>query len=132
VTKIRVQLCEEDRKEYGSEEGPLPEVMTLDLETLKDLRASELDAIDRALGVPLALFLEPLESWELKRAQVTKVAAWLAARGEGGVAPFADFDPRLLRATFVREDEASPPAGPEGGPLGPSSGDEAASSSAVA
>ncbi|MFE7868849.1 hypothetical protein ACFUYE_00655 [Micromonospora humida] len=113
MTTIRVRLCETDRVDYGTDGESLPEVLTVDLEALKDLTASELEGIDRALNTPLALFLEPLERWDLRTAQVGRVAAWLAIHQHGSGVSFDDFQPRLLRARFDREVQAdNPPAGP--------------------
>ncbi|MFI2577696.1 hypothetical protein ACH5AJ_36485 [Streptomyces rochei] len=112
MTIIRVRLCETDRVDYGIDGEPLPDVLTVDLEALKDITAAELEGLDRALNTPLALFLEPLERWDLRTAQVGRVAAWLAVHQYGSKVPFDDFQPRLLRARFDREVQADPPAGP--------------------
>ncbi|OKI47309.1 hypothetical protein [Micromonospora sp. CB01531] len=111
MTIIRVRLCEADRKEYGIDGEPLPEEMTLDVEGLVDLRARELVALDRALGMPVKLFFEPLLTWSLNVAEVAQVAAFLAAHQAGSPVKFDDFDPRLGRAELVREASDAPLAG---------------------
>lgn len=111
MTLIRVRLCAEDRKEYGGDAGPLPEELTLDVEALKDLTAGELEDVDRALGLPLAAFVQPLETWGLGPAQLRRVASWLAARQAGITIEFEEWQPRLLRAELTREASAVPPAG---------------------
>ena len=127
MTIVRVRLGDTDRKEYGVDGDLLPEVCTLDVERLKDMTAAELEAVDRVLDAPLALFIDPMERWDLRAAQVGRVVAWLAARESGCPTPFADFQPRLLRAVFEREVPAdNPPAGTsesssEGAPAGSSS-----------
>jgi len=112
VTTIRVWLCEADRDQYGGDEGRLPEELAVDLEALKDLAAGELEQLDRSLGVPVALFLEPMETWAIDGAQLRRVVAWLAVHLAGRTVSYADFQPRLLRATFTREVDERPPAGP--------------------
>jgi len=111
VTIIRVRLCETDRKEYGVDGDPLPEEMTLDVEGLKDLRARELVALDRALGLPVKLFVGPMQSMALDVAEVAHVVAFLVVHQAGSPVKFTDFDPRLNRAEFVREAMDNPPGG---------------------
>jgi hypothetical protein len=111
MTIIRVRLCETDRKEYGVDGELLPEELTLDVEALKDLRAKELVALDLAIGTPVKLFLQPMQTWSLDAAQLCLTVAFLAVHLAGSPVQFADFDPRLGRAEFVREAIDGPPDG---------------------
>lgn len=111
MTIIRVRLCEADRKEYGISGEPLPEEMTLDVEGLKDLRAKELVALDRALGLPVKLFIGPMQSMALDVAELAYVVAFLVVHQAGSLVPAAEFDPRLNRAEFAREAMGNPPDG---------------------
>ncbi|MGX4657106.1 hypothetical protein ACWCHM_26155 [Micromonospora sp. SCSIO 07396] len=117
MTIIRVRLCEADREQYGGGE-PLPEELTVDVEQLLDLPASELEALDRDLTMPIAVFVDAMESWTLNVSQLRRVAAWLAVRNAGRTVPYAEFEPRLLRAEFSREATSNPPAGPSEGSSG--------------
>lgn len=110
MTVIRVRLCDADRKQYGGDEE-LPEELTLDVDELLDLPAGELEAIDRELQMPIALFVDAMQARSFGMAQLRRVTAWLAVRREGRTVTYDDFQPKVLRATFTRE-AANPPAGP--------------------
>lgn len=116
MTTIRVRLCEHDRNRYGDEE-PLPDELTVDVDALLDLPAGELEDLDRDLQMPVAAFADGLRTWSLNMAQLRRVAAWLALRQHGHSVPYGEFQPRLLRAEFVRE-AGHPPAGTSEGSSG--------------
>lgn len=102
---IEIRLCEADREEYGG-----PEVLTVDAEALKDLRAAEHQAIDEAIGMALSMFIPLLESGPLSIAHVGRIAAWLGLRNAGVTVEWGKFDPRLMRATVERlGDDTRPP-----------------------
>jgi len=117
MTVIKIRLCEGDRLEYGCDEE-----LSLDVESLKDLRADEHSKIDEAIGTSMALFIPMMESPgpTLAVAHVARLAAWLALRSAGIDIEWAKFQPRLMRAAITREgdDEPRPPVG---GPSGDSS-----------
>lgn len=114
MTIIRVRLDGEDRKRYGGDE-PLPEQLVLDVEALKDLTAGELDEIEREMDLALAGLLKVIEPQLSSVSRFRRAVAYLALRQSGHKVSFDDFDPRLLRAEFVQEDDANPPAGPSEG-----------------
>lgn len=113
MTMIKVRLCDGDRAEYGA-----PEELTVDVEALKDLRASENSAIDQEIGMALSLFIPLLEEGVHQVAHAGRVAAWLGLRNAGIDIKWNDFDPRLNRAVFTveRDDPKT-----DGGPSEPSS-----------
>ncbi|MFG1776612.1 hypothetical protein ACGFIG_09305 [Micromonospora sp. NPDC049048] len=113
MTIIRVRLDDEDRKQYGAEE-PLPEELVLDLEALKDMPAGDLDALERDMDLALIGLLGYLEPRLSPLMFARRAAVFLAARAAGCSTRYGEFQPRLLRATFVQEDAARPPAGPSG------------------
>lgn len=118
MTVIKIRLCNGDVAEYGA-----PEELTLDVESVKDMRASEQAAIDQEIGMALSMFVNLMEDGVVSVAHVGRVAGWLALRNAGINLPWNDFDPRLGRATItVERDEQRPPAG---GPSQPSSEDSA-------
>lgn len=115
MTTIKVDLCAGDKAEYGVGDQDL----SVDVESLKDMRASENSAIDQEIGMALSLFIPMLEEGVIQVAHCGRVTAWLALRNAGIDVKWNDFDPRLNRATFtVERDEQRPPAG---GPSAPSS-----------
>lgn len=123
MARIRIQLCPGDQAELGVD-GDL----VLDLEALKDLRASELQELDRALGGPAALFLPVLEHPKLPDiAHARRVAVFLALRQAGHDVEYAKCDPRLARAVFTREVDA--PVPPADGPSEAGSPDDPPASS---
>lgn len=111
MTIIRVRLDGEDRKRYGGDE-PLAEWLVLDTEQLKDMQAGELSDLEREMDVVLASVLPAIEPQLASPAIIRRVAAYLAVRQAGHTLAWDDFQPRLLRAEFVQEDDANPPAGP--------------------
>lgn len=116
MTVIKVRLCDGDKAEYGVSHDEL----TVDVESLKDLRASEHAAIDQEIGMALSLFIPAMEDGLTQVAHVGRIAAWLGLRNAGVDIKWNDFDPRLGRATItVERDEQSPP---DGGPSESSSG----------
>lgn len=117
MTMIKVHLGDADRADYGA-----PEELTVDVEALKDMRASEHQAIDEEMGMALSIFISLMEDGLMQVAYVGRVAAWLGLRNAGVTVKWADFDPRLNRATFTVERD-NPPAG---GPSGPSSEEDSA------
>lgn len=107
MTMIKIRLCDGDRAEYGT-----PEEMTVDVESLKDLRASEHAAIDEQIGMALSLFIPLMEEGVTQVAHVGRIAAWLGLHNAGIDIKWKDFDPRLNRATFTVEgNEQLPPVG---------------------
>lgn len=107
MTVIKIRLCDGDRAEYGC-----PEEMTVDVESLKDLRSSEHAAIDQEIGMALSLFIPLMEEGVVQVAHVGRLTAWLGMRNAGIDIKWADFDPRLGRATITAEsDDQNPPAG---------------------
>lgn len=114
MTVIKVRLCNGDVAEYGC-----PEEVSVDVETLKDLRSSEHAAIDQEIGMALSLFIPLMEEGVTQVAHVARLAGWLGLRNAGHNMKWEDFDPRLGRATItVERDDQNPPAG---GPSEPSS-----------
>lgn len=112
MTIIRVQLDDEDRKRYGSDE-PLPEDLAFDTEWLKDLPAGQLDTIERETGLYLAALLPLVEGNRIEPiSAIRRAVAYLAVRQAGHHPQWENFQPRLLRATFTQEDDANPPDGP--------------------
>lgn len=117
MTVIKVRLCAGDCAEYGA-----PEELTVDVEALKDLRASQNAEIDQEIGMALSLFIPLMEEGITQVAHVGRLAAWLGLRNHGDAPKWADFDPRLNRATItVERDDPKPPAG---GPSEPSSAED--------
>lgn len=114
MTIIRVRLCETDRKEYGVDGELLPEQLSVSVDELLDLPAGEVEQLDRDLGMPIALFVDAMQSWSLGVAQLRRVMAWLAVRQSGRTVAYGDFQPKILRARFTREAADNPPAGPSG------------------
>lgn len=113
MTMIKVRLCDGDRAEYGA-----PEELTVDVEALKDLRASENSAIDQEIGMALSLFIPLMEEGVTQVAHAGRVTAWLGLRNAGMDVKWNDFDPRLNRAVFTVERDDPKTAG---GPSEPSS-----------
>lgn len=112
MTIIRVRLDDEDRKRYGGDGEPLPDELVLDTEKLKDLTAGELDALEREMDSALVGLLTVIEPRLSQLSMFRRAAAYLAVRQAGHQVTYDDFQPRLLRATFVQEEEQRPPAGP--------------------
>ena len=112
MTIIRVALAEADRHRYGGDDGPLPAELVLDTEALKDLEAGELDEIERQTDMAFASLMPLLEPRLGKASFVRRAVAYLAVRQAGQRPVWDDFQPKLLRATFVQEDAGDPPAGP--------------------
>lgn len=83
------------------------------MEALKDLRASEHQAIDEQIGMALSVFLPLMEDGLVSVAHVGRIVAWLGMRNAGHEIKWTDFDPRLGRATFTVEggSEQRPPVG---------------------
>lgn len=98
MTIIRVRLCDSDREQYGVDAD-----LTVDTETLKDLTADELVAIEEEMELPLAVFVEQFESGPLSVSRTRQVAAWLAVKQAGVDVRYGGFKPRLLRAVIERE-----------------------------
>lgn len=104
MTVIKVRLCDGDVAEYGC-----PQEVTVDVESLKDLRASEHAAIDQEIGMALAVFLPAMEDGLVQVAHVGRLSAWLGLRNAGVDIKYSDFDPRLGRATITAERDDHPP-----------------------
>lgn len=108
MTVIKIRLCDGDRAEYGITADEL----SVDVESLKDLRASEHAVLDEQIGMALSLFIPLMEEGVLQVAHVARIAAWLGLRDAGQDIKWKDFDPRLNRAKFTVEgNEQRPPAG---------------------
>lgn len=114
MTIVRVRLADEDRKQYGGDEGLLPAELVFDVEWLKDLPAGELDELEREMDLALASLLPQVEDKMPRAAFARRAVAFLAVRQAGNRVSYDDFQPRLLRAEFVQEDTGNPPAGPSG------------------
>lgn len=108
---LRIRLCDEDRAALDA-----PEWLELDVEQFKDLTAEQVQALDMALGFPVAVFVPILEDSRLSKAgQVRRFAVWAALRLDGrDDLSWADCNPKVLRAEFVLEERGGPPAGPSG------------------
>ncbi|MFG3702380.1 hypothetical protein ACGF5C_31535 [Micromonospora sp. NPDC047620] len=112
MTIIRVCLDDTDRKQYGGDDGPLPAELVLDTEALKDMGAGDLDAVEREMDLAVAGLLTVIEPRLSGLSFARRAVAYLAVRMAGHAVSFAEFQPKLLRATFTQEDAGRPPAGP--------------------
>lgn len=98
---LKIRLCDEDRDEYG-----LPEWLELDRDLVDDMRADALHELEVEMDITIWQLFAVLAT---RSARCKRAVAWLAMQQAGSKVPWADFNPRILKARFAPGGDADPP-----------------------